>query len=59
MSSETGIRDRFWKELKRERTFMLGVDGEPGGGMQPMTALVEEDDPGSLPGSRAARTTRR
>src|SRR5437870_9029927 len=48
MSNETGIRDRFWKELKSERTIMLGLDGEPGGGMQPMTALVEEDDGGPL-----------
>ena len=48
MSNETEIRDRFWKELKSERTIMLGIDGEPGGGMQPMTALVEEDDGGPL-----------
>jgi len=48
MSNETEIRDRFWKELKGERTIMLGIDGEPGGGMQPMTALVEEDDGGPL-----------
>ena len=48
MSNETEIRDRFWKELKSERTLMLGVDGEPGGGMQPMTALIEEDDGGPL-----------
>jgi general stress protein 26 len=48
MSNETEIRDRFWKELKSERTIMLGLDGEPGGGMQPMTALVEEDDGGPL-----------
>ena len=48
MSNETGIRDRFWKELKSERTIMLGLDGEPGGGMQPMTALIEEEDGGPL-----------
>jgi general stress protein 26 len=48
MANETEIRDRFWKELKSERTIMLGIDGEPGGGMQPMTALVEEDDGGPL-----------
>jgi general stress protein 26 len=48
MSNETEIRDRFWKELKGERTIMLGIDGVPGGGMQPMTALVEEDDGGPL-----------
>jgi general stress protein 26 len=48
MSNEPEIRDRFWKELKSERTLMLGLDGEPGGGMQPMTALIEEDDGGPL-----------
>jgi general stress protein 26 len=48
VTNETEIRDRFWKELKSERTLMLGVDGEPGGGMQPMTALIEEDDGGPL-----------
>lgn len=48
MSNDTEIRDRFWKELKSERTVMLGIDGEPGGGMQPMTALLEEEDGGPL-----------
>ena len=48
MSNETEIRDRFWRELRSERTIMLGLDGEPGGGMQPMTALVEEADGGPL-----------
>jgi general stress protein 26 len=48
MSKNTEIRDRFWKELRSERTIMLGIDGEPGGGMQPMTALVEEEDGGPL-----------
>ena len=48
MSNETEIRDRFWKELKSERTIMLGIDGEAGGGMQPMTALVEEEGGGPL-----------
>jgi len=48
MSNEADIKARFWKELKSERTIMVGVDGEPGGEMQPMTALVEEDDGGPL-----------
>jgi general stress protein 26 len=48
MSNETDIRDRFWQELKSERTIMLGMDGVPGGGMQPMTALLEGDDGGPL-----------
>jgi len=48
MTSQAEIKARFWKELKSERTIMIGVDGVPGGGMQPMTALVEEDDGGPL-----------
>ena len=48
MSNETEIRDRFWKELRAERTRMIAIDGEPGGGMRPMTALIEEDDGGPL-----------
>ena len=48
MANDTELRDRFWKELKSERTIMLGIDGAPGGGMQPMTALVEEDEGGPL-----------
>jgi general stress protein 26 len=48
MSNESEIRDRFWKELRSERTIMLGIDGMPGGGMQPMTALIEEEDGGPM-----------
>jgi general stress protein 26 len=48
MSNDTEIRDRFWKELKSERTIMLGVDGVSGGGMKPMTALIEDDEGGPL-----------
>ena len=48
MANETEIRDRFWKELRSERTIMLGIDGVPGGGMRPMTALIEEEDGGPL-----------
>jgi len=46
MTNEADIKARFWKELKSERTIMIGVDGAPGGGMQPMTALVDEDHGG-------------
>ena len=44
MATETELRDRFWKELKSERTIMLGLDGH----MQPMTALIEGDEGGPL-----------
>jgi general stress protein 26 len=48
MPTDIEIRDRFWKELKNERTIMLGVDGVEGGGMKPMTALIEGDEGGPL-----------
>jgi general stress protein 26 len=44
MTTETELRDRFWKELKSERTIMLGLDSH----MQPMTALIEGDEGGPL-----------
>ena len=44
MPTDTEISDRFWKELKSERTIMLGLDGAEGGGMKPMTAMIEGDE---------------
>ena len=48
MPTDTEISDRFWKELKSERTIMLGLDGAEGGGMKPMTAMIEGDEGGPL-----------
>jgi general stress protein 26 len=48
MPTDTEIRDRFWKELKSERTIMIGIDGAEGGGMKPMTALIEGDEGGPM-----------
>jgi general stress protein 26 len=42
------IRDRFWKELKSERTIMLGLADAGEEGMLPMTALIEADEGGPL-----------
>jgi len=46
MPSEAEIQSRFWKELKAERTIMLGLPGihDP----QPMTALIEGEGCGPL-----------
>lgn len=46
MPSEAEIQSRFWKEVKSERTVMLGLPGvhDP----QPMTALIEGDEGGPL-----------
>jgi general stress protein 26 len=48
MPSESEIKARFWKELKEQRTLMLGLEGDPGIGLRPMTALAEEDEGGPL-----------
>lgn len=48
MTSPTEIKARFWKELKRDRTIMLGLDGAREGKTQPMTALLEGDEGGPL-----------
>lgn len=48
MSNDAEIKARFWKELKRDRTIMLGLDGVHGGRTQPMTALIEEEGAGPL-----------
>ena len=48
MPGDAEIRERFWKELKSERTIMLGLEGARGGESQPMTALIEGDEGGPL-----------
>jgi general stress protein 26 len=44
MTSESDIREKFWKHLKSERTIMVGLIGDPRGHSQPMTAQLEGDD---------------
>lgn len=41
MSKKAEIATRFWKALRSERTFMLGLAGSVDGHSQPMTALLE------------------
>ena len=48
MSTDVEIKARFWKELKRDRTVMLGLDGAREGRTQPMTALIEGEEGGPL-----------
>lgn len=43
MTTESEIRDKFWKALKSDRTYMLGLAGGLGGDSQPMTALIEDE----------------
>lgn len=48
MPTDVEIKAHFWKELKRDRTVMLGLDGVREGRTQPMTALIEGDEGGPL-----------
>jgi len=48
MTSEREIKAKFWKELKSQRTIMLGLDGARNGDTQPMTVLMEGDEGGPL-----------
>jgi len=48
MASDSEIVSKFWKGLKADRTFMLGLNGEYGGDPQPMTALIEDRDDDAL-----------
>lgn len=46
MTTEADIREKFWKALKSDRTLMLGVAGSREHA-QPMTALIDEENPSS------------
>lgn len=48
MPTDAEIQGRFWKELKSERTIMLGLADARSGELQPMTALIEGDEGGPL-----------
>ncbi len=43
-TSETEIRNKFWKAIKSDRVLMLGLADSPTGHAQPMTAQLEGDD---------------
>lgn len=43
MTTETEIREKFWKHLKSDRTIMLGLSGA-GEHSQPMTAQIDGDE---------------
>lgn len=43
MATPKEIEEKFWKALKSDRTFMLGLDGAECGHTRPMTAQVEND----------------
>lgn len=43
MATDAEIEERFWKQLKSDRTMMLGLDGARDGHTQPMTAQFEHE----------------
>ena len=44
MDKDAELAARFWKQLKSDRTVMLGLAGVEDGHSQPMTAQIEDDD---------------
>lgn len=47
MPSDIEIASKFWKSLKSDRTFMLGLTGEDDDA-QPMTGMIEDDREGPI-----------
>ena len=43
MSTPAELEQKFWKDLKSDRTMMLGIDGVEDGHTRPMTAQVVDD----------------
>jgi len=48
MPSQKEIEKKLWSELKSDRTIMLGLESGAGGGAQPMTAILEDDERGPV-----------
>lgn len=46
MTDKSEIAEKFWKQLKSDRTIMLGLEKESAAEMQPMTAILEDDEEG-------------
>ena len=48
MSKEADLTAKFWKDLKNDRTVMLGLPDVEGGHSQPMTVLMDGDHSGPM-----------
>jgi general stress protein 26 len=48
MPTEAEITDKFWKALESDRTLMLGLTGIEEEHEQPMTAMLDDANPGSI-----------
>lgn len=48
MPSNKEIEKKFWNQLNDDRTIMLGLVGQTGGGSQPMTAILQDGEPGPV-----------
>src|ERR1043165_1389540 len=48
MSSPAELEEKFWKALNSDMTMMLGIPGVDGGHLRPMTAQLDEGQPGPM-----------
>jgi general stress protein 26 len=48
MASPQELEEKFWKALQSDMTMMLGLQGSDDGHVRPMTAQLDEDEPGSI-----------
>lgn len=48
MTTEADIEKKFWKALKSDRTFMIGLADSENGLGQPMTAQIEAEERGPI-----------
>jgi general stress protein 26 len=48
MATEQELRKKLWKALRSDMTVMLGLTGVAGGDARPMTAQIEDDEPGPI-----------
>ena len=48
MTTDSEIEQKFWKALKSDRTFMIGLSEADGGLGQPMTAQIEQEARGPI-----------
>ena len=46
MTDKSDIAKKFWENLKSDRTIMLGLAKQSAEEMQPMTAILEDDEEG-------------
>jgi general stress protein 26 len=48
MSSPEKLEEKFWKALQSDMTVMLGIPGRDDGHLRPMTAQLDDGEPGPI-----------